>query len=314
MSELRPQTTTWLSQLSTASLLRFLSSSETSLVSKTWTYYITDDWTEGKMFGNFVQRIQESFSPVTSPVSSPKVLRRRFKSPNRGPAPTRAALPPSSRQRGPNSRRNLKDEYREVQSEPELDNYSGASAGSRRLLDKRKNKSRLQILDISQPIPIEPRNRSLDTDSSAFTANSYCSSNDITLSPSVCEKSFSPKPSDHYGVVTENHKEPVYSAKYQNEKVRNGFHYVNSVPNIRDQSIYETIRSSDLRSRNEIGKSKVDTFNSAGIRKCSRIEDFHKRNRDNIYWSPGFAPLQGSKSLGRLDGIKEVSFLKCFWL
>lgn len=50
------------------------------------------------MFGSIINRFQ-TFSPATSPVTSPKMSRRKFKSPAH--------------------RRSLKDEYRDVQSEPE---------------------------------------------------------------------------------------------------------------------------------------------------------------------------------------------------
>lgn len=246
------------------------------------------------MFGNFVQLIQESFSPVTSPVSSPKVLRRRFKSPNRGPAPTRAALPPSSRQKGPNSRRNHKDEYREVQSEPEFDNYNGTSTGSKKLLDKRKNKSRPKILDISSPIPIESRKRDFGPDSNGL----YCSANDISVYNR--ENGFV---TNHYGTV-KNHREPTYEVK-RAENVRNGFHYVNSVPNIVDQSIYEPTRIKSSHTRTDVDRRKELTCNGQNNRNGSRFDEYQKR--ENIYWTSGFAPLQGSKSLGRLDGIKEAS-------
>lgn len=247
-----------------------------------------------------MQRIQESFSPVTSPVSSPKALRRRFKSPNRGPAPARAALPPSSRQRGPNSRRNHKDEYREVQSEPEFDNCNGASTGSRRLLDKRKSKTRPKILDISNPIPIESRKRDFGPDTNGL----YCSANDIAIYGR--DTGFVTKSVDHYGTV-KNHREPIYGIK-KAEKLRNGFHYVNSVPNIIDPCMYEPARVKGPRTRNEIERRKELACNGQSKRNNSRIEEYQKNSKENIYWSPGFAPLQGSKSLGRLDGIKEVSF------
>ena len=85
------------------------------------------------MFGSLVQRLQSLSplgSPVTSPVSSPKA-RRRYKSPTRGPR-----RPPLGRH---------KEEYREVQSDPELDEIETTKKlgrASRHLLDKRKNKSR----------------------------------------------------------------------------------------------------------------------------------------------------------------------------
>jgi len=50
------------------------------------------------MFGSIINRFQ-TFSPVTSPATSPKMSRRKYKSPAH--------------------RRSLKDEYRDVQSEPE---------------------------------------------------------------------------------------------------------------------------------------------------------------------------------------------------
>ncbi|KAJ9577107.1 hypothetical protein L9F63_006315, partial [Diploptera punctata] len=86
------------------------------------------------MFGSLVQRLQSLSplgSPVTSPVSSPKASRRRYKSPTRGPR-----RPPLGRH---------KEEYREVQSDPELDEIDTTKKfgrTSRHLLDKRKNKIR----------------------------------------------------------------------------------------------------------------------------------------------------------------------------
>jgi hypothetical protein len=85
------------------------------------------------MFGTLVQRLQSLSplgSPIASPVSSPKAARHRYKSPTRGP---RQAVARS------------KEEYREVQSDPELDEIDTArqfGRTSRYLLDKRKNKSR----------------------------------------------------------------------------------------------------------------------------------------------------------------------------
>lgn len=62
------------------------------------------------MFGSIINRFQ-SFSPVASPVTSPKTSRRnKYKS------------------GGPAHRRSLKDEYRDVQSEPEDAFTGGASA------------------------------------------------------------------------------------------------------------------------------------------------------------------------------------------
>lgn len=61
------------------------------------------------MFGSIINRFQ-TFSPVTSPVTSPKMSRRKHK--------TTA------------HRRSLKDEYRDVQSEPE--DACGPSPGYRR--------------------------------------------------------------------------------------------------------------------------------------------------------------------------------------
>jgi hypothetical protein len=82
------------------------------------------------MFGSLVQRLQSLSplgSPVTSPVSSPKASRRGCSSPRRSSAVRH------------------KEEYREVQSDPELDEADTGKKSrraSRHLLDKRKNKSR----------------------------------------------------------------------------------------------------------------------------------------------------------------------------
>ncbi|VVC26375.1 Hypothetical protein CINCED_3A023416 [Cinara cedri] len=59
------------------------------------------------MFGSIINRFQ-TFSPVTSPVTSPKMSRRKYKSPAH--------------------RRSLKDEYRDVQSEPEDACCGGSSS------------------------------------------------------------------------------------------------------------------------------------------------------------------------------------------
>lgn len=259
-----------------------------------------------KMFGNFVQRIQESFSPVTSPVSSPKVLRRRFKSPNRGPAPARAAQPPSCRHRGPNSRRNHKEEYREVQSEPELDNSNSSSTGSRRLLDKRKGKTRPKILNISDPIPIDAKKfSSNDGNGSAL----YCSANDITLPSTKYQRQtdsqmFSSPKSVQYGAGKSG--EPIYGTRsdkcHLKEINQNGFIYVNSVPNVENESLYEN----HTGIRDDRGSRKENVCEFVGNRQNSRLQEFRRTRQEHLYSGLGFAPLQGSKSLGRLDGLKEV--------
>lgn len=246
------------------------------------------------MFGNFVQRIQESFSPVTSPVSSPKALRRRFKSPSRGPAPARAAQPPS-RSRGPSSRRNHKEEYREVQSEPELDNNNPSSTGSRRLLDKRKTKTR-KVLNISDPIPIVSGKVSNGTG-----LGLYSSTSDIMLPSPMFHQTesqgFNLNQSVEYGTVKSG--EHIYGTKCEKSHLKeinqNGYVYVSSVPNIIDKGLYE----------NQTGMMKESSYEVVGNRKNSRLQEFNRTRKDNLY--AGFAPLQGSKSLGRLDGIKEVS-------
>ncbi|KAK6628448.1 hypothetical protein RUM43_002262 [Polyplax serrata] len=257
------------------------------------------------MFGNFVQRIQDSFSPVTSPVSSPKVLRRRFKSPNRGPAPTRAAQPPTCRHRGSNSRRNHKEEYREVQSEPELDNSNSSSTGSRRLLDKRKGKTRPKILNISDPIPIDATKFPSDGSGLAL----YCSANDITaLTGAAKYLQSDAKPftkSHQYG--TGKSSESIYMPRPEKSHLKeinqNGFVYVNGVPNGVDESLYEN--HSALVRDDKISR-KENVCDVVGNRKNSRLQEFRRTNRqDHLYAGLGFAPLQGSKSLGRLDGIKE---------
>lgn len=71
------------------------------------------------MFGSLVQKLQTLSpltSPVTSPVSSPKASRKRY---NKSPA----------------QRRSLKEEYREVQSDPE-DGGDGKKCRSKRKAEK----------------------------------------------------------------------------------------------------------------------------------------------------------------------------------
>ncbi|XP_050530835.1 rho GTPase-activating protein 20-like isoform X2 [Daktulosphaira vitifoliae] len=88
------------------------------------------------MFGSIINRFH-AFSPATSPVTSPKMSRRKFKSPAH--------------------RRSLKDEYRDVQSEPE--DYGGVIEGSggckknrrRAKLSKAKSTARL---DVSAPVAL----------------------------------------------------------------------------------------------------------------------------------------------------------------
>lgn len=79
------------------------------------------------MLGNLVQRFQ-AFSPLTSPVSSPvnspKTSRRWFA----GKSPAR--------------RRSLKEEFREVQSEPEDSFVASSSSPSKKILNKRKHGKR----------------------------------------------------------------------------------------------------------------------------------------------------------------------------
>jgi hypothetical protein len=122
-SQLRPSITL----TNAAGLFRFLSCHANDCIGNT-------DWCV-RMFGSIVQRLQSLSplgSPVTSPVSSPKPYRRRFKSPTRAP------------KRHPAARH--KEEYREVQSDPELDETDTSKTFGRtshHLLDKRKNKSRV---------------------------------------------------------------------------------------------------------------------------------------------------------------------------
>lgn len=90
------------------------------------------------MFGSIINRFQ-TFSPVASPVTSPKVSRRKYKSPAH--------------------RRSLKDEYRDVQSEPE-DACAGAGSPSSAggyyrfaadgLPSLKKNRNRKSLLTLSK--------------------------------------------------------------------------------------------------------------------------------------------------------------------
>ncbi|KAF6213036.1 hypothetical protein GE061_010750 [Apolygus lucorum] len=79
------------------------------------------------MLGQLVQRLQ-TLSPVTSPLASPKVKRR--------PAKSLAA------------RRSLKEEYREIQSEPEDAPGSEKKPKSKRRIDKLRNRR----LEVSAPL------------------------------------------------------------------------------------------------------------------------------------------------------------------
>lgn len=85
---------------------------------------VTSTWSIPKskvMFGNLVQRLQTLSpltSPVTSPVGSPKSTRKRYS-------------------KSPAHRRSLKEEYREVQSEPE-DTGETKKCRAKRKADKRK--------------------------------------------------------------------------------------------------------------------------------------------------------------------------------
>ncbi|XP_050442931.1 rho GTPase-activating protein 20-like isoform X2 [Adelges cooleyi] len=89
------------------------------------------------MFGSIINRFH-AFSPATSPVTSPKMSRRKYKSPAH--------------------RRSLKDEYRDVQSEPEdcgAGDVAATGGGGGKSKNRRKsalNKSKSTArLDISAP-------------------------------------------------------------------------------------------------------------------------------------------------------------------
>lgn len=89
------------------------------------------------MFGTLVQKLQNIGSPITSPISSPvtspKASRRRY-------------------MKTPNQRRSLKQEYREVQSEPE----DGGSYDTKKSKLKRKiDKSKGRQLEISAPFHLQ---------------------------------------------------------------------------------------------------------------------------------------------------------------
>ncbi|XKL60885.1 hypothetical protein PGB90_007942 [Kerria lacca] len=90
------------------------------------------------MFGTLVQKLQIISSPLTTPVSSPitspKVTRRRYA-------------------KTPNQRRFLKQEFREVQSEPEDggDMYNTKKSKIRRKIDKNRGRP----LEISAPFHLQ---------------------------------------------------------------------------------------------------------------------------------------------------------------
>lgn len=88
------------------------------------------------VFGSLVQKLQNIGSPVGSPVASPKGGRRRYA-------------------KTPNQRRQSKQEYREVQSEPE--DGGGVSEAHkkskiRRKIDKSRN---ARTMEISGPFHLQ---------------------------------------------------------------------------------------------------------------------------------------------------------------
>lgn len=113
------------------------------------------------MFGSFINRFQ-TFSPVTSPVTSPKMSRRKYKSPAH--------------------RRSLKDEYRDVQSEPEDACYSGGPsagaqvaggyrAGGLRLLLQQDDSSSCNASSSSSSSSTTKKNRGARTDNNSSSSN-----------------------------------------------------------------------------------------------------------------------------------------------
>ncbi|KAK7575584.1 hypothetical protein V9T40_011870 [Parthenolecanium corni] len=95
------------------------------------------------MFGSLVQKLQNIGSPVASPVSSPitspKNGRRRYA-------------------KTPNQRRQTKQEYREVQSEPEDGGGSGSGfeASKKSKIRRKIDKSRSgRTLEISGPFHLQ---------------------------------------------------------------------------------------------------------------------------------------------------------------
>lgn len=92
------------------------------------------------MFNSLVQKFQIIGSPLTSPVSSPitspKVSRRKY-------------------MKTPNQRRSLKQEYREVQSEPEDGggSYDTKKSKIKKKIDK--NRTTVRQLEISAPFHLQ---------------------------------------------------------------------------------------------------------------------------------------------------------------
>ncbi|KAL1464658.1 hypothetical protein WDU94_004285 [Cyamophila willieti] len=91
------------------------------------------------MFSNIVQRLQ-TLSPLTSPVTSPVMSRKKFS-------------------KSPAHRRSLKEEFREVQSDPEDCGFGGISDSgnvkprSKRKIDKIKSRRNgVDMQEIGLPI------------------------------------------------------------------------------------------------------------------------------------------------------------------
>lgn len=193
------------------------------------------------MFGTLVQKLQTLSpisSPINSPVSSPKA-RRKFG--------------------GPRWRRQqAREEFREVQSEGELDECPSKAKG--------KSKKRTNHLSIGPPTLVS-------------------SSRDVS----------------HY-TLTGRHNNPVQFQPYGVVVGPSGHRQLQALPlhhqkqPAPQQPIYQAVRAPPLRLQ------QPQTHTPQQQQQQQRLHVVqHQPN------APGFAPLHGSKSLGRLDGMKEVS-------
>ncbi|CAB3361991.1 Hypothetical predicted protein [Cloeon dipterum] len=201
------------------------------------------------MFGNLVQKLQTLSpisSPVQSPVSSPKA-RRKFG--------------------GPRWRRQqAREEFREVQSEPEYDETPPSSKAR-----KDKSKKRSNHISIGPPTLV-----SSSRDISHYTLHAHQNGNQP---PVVVYGS-------PYGVTPprQQHPQPLGLPKVQQQQ----------------QNIYQAVRVHPVQQR---APPKHLPQQPQLQHKPQPPPQQQQKQKQN---APGFAPLHGSKSLGRLDGMKEV--------
>jgi hypothetical protein len=206
------------------------------------------------MFGTLVQKLQTLSpisSPINSPVSSPKA-RRKFG--------------------GPRWRRQqAREEFREVQSEPELDDCAPSGKAKDKSKKKRAGTNRLSI---GPPTLVSS---SRDVSHYTLTGRQH---NPVQFQP--------------YGVVVgpSGHHQLQALPLHPPQK-----HHAPQQLQQMQQPIYQAVRANPHRQQPQ----PLQTHKPPQQQRLHVVQ--HQPN------APGFAPLHGSKSLGRLDGMKEVSFV-----